>query len=111
MGGGASFGWRQDNGAMVTGFGNGHEVYDTSAAIPRLGFTPTMTTGSVAEWREMASEAPRQAPAYETTATEILTATHATPTAYPTSAHPPPRSDARTGLPAHRPAPPPHPPP
>src|SRR3546814_9270169 len=65
MGGGASFGWRQDNGAMVTGFGNGQEVYDTSAAISRLGFTPTMTSGSVAEWREMASEAHRQARAYE----------------------------------------------
>jgi len=77
MGGGASFGWRQDNGAMVTGFGNGQEVYDTSAAISRLGFTPTMTSGSVAEWREMASEAHRQARAYENAANEILTATHA----------------------------------
>src|SRR3546814_12655087 len=77
MGGGASFWWRQDNGAMVTGFGNGQEVYDTSAAISRLGFTPTMTSGSVAEWREMASEAHRQARAYENAANEILTATHA----------------------------------
>ena len=86
MGGGASFGWRQDNGAMVTGFGNGQEVYDTSAAISRLGFTPTMTTGSVAEWREMASEAHRQAQAYENTANEILTATHANRSAFGTSA-------------------------
>src|SRR3546814_1777617 len=62
---------------MVTGFGNGQEVYDTSAAISRLGFTPTMTSGSVAEWREMASEAHRQARAYENAANEILTATHA----------------------------------
>ncbi|MGE4432285.1 MAG: conjugal transfer protein TraG N-terminal domain-containing protein, partial [Sphingobium sp.] len=86
MGGGASFGWRQDNGAMVTGFGNGQEVYDTSAAISRLGFTPTMTTGSVAEWREMASEAHRQAQAYENAANEILTATHANRSAFGTSA-------------------------
>ncbi|MBB6193237.1 conjugal transfer mating pair stabilization protein TraG [Sphingobium wenxiniae] len=86
MGGGASFGWRQDNGAMVTGFGNGQEVYDTSAAISRLGFTPTMTSGSVAEWREMASEAHRQAQAYENAANEILTATHANRSAWGTSA-------------------------
>ena len=85
MGGGSSFGWRQDNGAMVTGFGNGREVFDTSAAISRLGFTPTMTTGSVAEWREMASEAHRQARAYENAANEILTATHANRSAVGTS--------------------------
>lgn len=85
MGGGSSFGWRQDNGAMVTGFGNGKEVFDTSAAISRLGFTPTMTSGSVAEWREMASEAHRQARAYENAASEILTATHANRSAYGTS--------------------------
>src|SRR3546814_18234154 len=78
MGGGASFGWRRDNGAMVTGFGNGQEVYDTSAAISRLGFTPTMTTGSVAEWREMTSEAHPQAQSYENTAKATLTETHAT---------------------------------
>lgn len=86
MGGGASFGWRQDNGAMVTGFGNGQEVFDTSGAISRLGFTPTMTTGSVAEWREMASEAHRQSQAYENAANEILTATHANRSAFGTSA-------------------------
>lgn len=85
MGGGASFGWRQDNGAMVTGFGNGQEVYDTSGAISRLGFTPTMTSGSVAEWREMASEAHRQARAYENAANEILTATHANRSVFGTS--------------------------
>jgi conjugal transfer mating pair stabilization protein TraG len=85
VGGGASFGWRQDNGAMVTGFGNGQEVFDTSGAISRLGFTPTMTTGSVAEWRKMASEAHRQAQAYENAANEILTATHANRSAFGTS--------------------------
>lgn len=86
MGGGASFGWRQDNGAMVTGFGNGQEVFDTSGAISRLGFTPTMTSGSVAEWREMASEAHRQSQAYENAANEILTATHANRSAFGASA-------------------------
>src|SRR3546814_16061269 len=45
-----------------------------------------MTTGSVAEWREMASEAHRQAQAYENTANEILTATHANRSAFGTSA-------------------------
>src|SRR3546814_1129521 len=49
-------------------------------------FTPTMTTGSVAEWREMASEAHRQAQAYENAANEILTATHANRSAFGTSA-------------------------
>jgi conjugal transfer mating pair stabilization protein TraG len=85
MGGGASFGWRQDNGAMVTGFGNGQEVFDTSGAISRLGFTPTMSTGSVAEWRQMAGEAHRQSQAYENAANEILTATHANRSAFGTS--------------------------
>jgi len=84
-GGGASFGWRQDNGAMITGFGNGQEVFDTSGAISRLGFTPTMSSGSVAEWREMASDAHRQAQAYENAANEILTATHANRSAFGTS--------------------------
>src|SRR3546814_5502004 len=86
MGGGASFGGCQDHGSMFTGFCNVQEVYDTSAAISPLGFTPTMTTGSVAEWREMASEAHLQAQAYENTANEILTATHANRSAFGTSA-------------------------
>ena len=85
MGGAPSIGWRQDNGAMISGFGNGQEVFDTSSAISRLGFTPTMTTGSVAEWREMASEAHRQAQAYENAANDILTATHANRSAFGTS--------------------------
>ncbi|ATI80542.1 conjugal transfer protein TraG N-terminal domain-containing protein [Sphingobium yanoikuyae] len=77
--------WRQDNGAMINGFGNGQDVLDTSSAISRLGFTPTMTSGSVAEWRQMASQAHRQAQAYENAANEILTATHATRSAFVTS--------------------------
>src|SRR3546814_11930961 len=40
-GGGASFGWRQDNGASVRALGHGQEVYDTSAAAPRPGATAT----------------------------------------------------------------------
>ncbi|MGD9811162.1 MAG: conjugal transfer protein TraG N-terminal domain-containing protein [Sphingobium sp.] len=85
MGGAPSMGWRQDNGAVVSGFGNGQEVFDTSGAISRLGFTPTMSTGSVAEWREMASEAHRQAQGYENAANDILTATHTNRSAFGTS--------------------------
>ncbi len=85
MSGAPSMGWRQDNGAMINGFGNGQDVFDTSGAISRLGFTPTMTTGSVAEWREMASEAHRQSQAYENAAAEVLTATHANRSAFGTS--------------------------
>ena len=85
MGGGPSFGWRQDNGAVVSGFGNGQDVIDTSGAISRLGFTPTMNTGTVAEWREMASEAHRQSQAYENAANDILTSTHTNRSAFGTS--------------------------
>mgnify|MGYP003634548312 CR=1 FL=1 len=85
MGGSTSVGWRQDNGAVVSGFGNGQDVIDTSGAISRLGFTPTMNTGTVAEWREMASEAHRQAKAYENAANDILTSTHTNRSAFGTS--------------------------
>ena len=85
MGGATSVGWRQDNGAVVSGFGNGQEVFDTSGAISRLGFTPTMNSGTVAEWREMASEAHRQAQAFENAAQEILTSTHTNRSAFGTS--------------------------
>jgi conjugal transfer mating pair stabilization protein TraG len=85
MGGAPSVGWRQDNGAVVSGFGNGQEVFDTSGAISHLGFTPTMTSGSVAEWRQMASEAHRQAQAYENAANDVLTATHTNRSAFGTS--------------------------
>jgi conjugal transfer mating pair stabilization protein TraG len=73
MGGAASVGWRQDNGAMINGFGNGQDVFDTSGAISRLGFTPTMSTGTVAEWRQMASEAHRQSQAFDNAAQEMIT--------------------------------------
>lgn len=76
MAGAPSVGFRQDNGAMVSGFGNGQDVIDTSAAISRLGFTPTVTSGVVAEWRQMATEAHRQAQAYEHAAADVLTASH-----------------------------------
>lgn len=76
MSGAPSVGFRENNGAVISGFGNGQEVFDTSAAISRLGFMPTMTSGTVAEWREMATEAHRQAEAYERAASDILTATH-----------------------------------
>jgi len=85
MDGAPSIGWRQDNGAVVSGFGNGQEVFDTSGAISRLGFTPTMNTGTVSEWRQMASQAHRQAEAFENAAQEILTSTHTNRSAFGTS--------------------------
>lgn len=85
MDGASSIGWRQDNGAVVSGYGNGQEVLDTSGAISRLGFTPTMNTGTVSEWREMASQAHRQAQSFENTAQEILTSTHTNRSAFGTS--------------------------
>jgi conjugal transfer mating pair stabilization protein TraG len=83
--GATSVGWRQDNGAVISGFGNGQEVFDTSGAISRLGFTPTMNSGTVAEWRQMASEAHRQAQSFENAAQEILTSTHTDRSAFGTS--------------------------
>ena len=85
MGGATSVGWRQDNGAVVSGFGNGQDVIDMGGAISRLSFTPTMNTGTVAEWREMASQAHRQAEAFENAAQEILTSTHTNRSAFGTS--------------------------
>src|SRR5436305_1727088 len=85
MGGAASVGWRQDNGAVISGFGNGQEVFDTGGAISRLSFTPTVTTGTVAEWREMASEAHRQSQAYDNAAQEMLTWTKTDRSAHGTS--------------------------
>jgi conjugal transfer mating pair stabilization protein TraG len=85
MGGAASVGWRQDNGAVISGFGNGQEVFDTGGAISRLSFTPTVTTGTVAEWREMASEAHRQSQAFDNAAQEMLTWTKTDRSAHGTS--------------------------
>ena len=85
MGGAASVGWRQENGAVISGFGNGQDVFDTSGAISRLSFTPTVTTGTVAEWREMASEAHRQSQAFDNAAKEMLTWTKTDRSAYGTS--------------------------
>ena len=85
MDGAPSIGWRQDNGAVVSGFGNGQDVIDMGGAISRLGFTPTMNTGTVSEWRQMASQAHRQAEAFENAAQEILTSTHTNRSAFGTS--------------------------
>lgn len=85
MGGAASVGWRQDNGAVINGFGNGQEVFDTGGAISRLGFTPTVSTGTVSEWRQMASEAHRQSQAFDNAAQEMLTWTKTDRSAYGTS--------------------------
>lgn len=85
MGGAASVGWRQDNGALITGFGDGQDVFDTSGAISRLSFNPTVTSGTVSEWRQMASEAHRQSQAYDNAAQEMLTWTKTDRSAYGTS--------------------------
>ena len=74
--GGAAYSWRHENGGVVSSFGNGQEVIDTSHAISRLGFTPTANTGFVSEMREQAHEAHRQAQTYRAAASDILTATH-----------------------------------
>ena len=74
--GSAASSWRHDNGGIVSSFGNGQEVIDTSHAISRLSFTPTANTGFVSEMREQAHEAHRQAQAYRAAANDILTSTH-----------------------------------
>ena len=66
-------------------FGNGQDVIDTGGAISRLGFKPTMNSGTVAESREMASQAHRQARSFENAAQEILTSTHNDGSAFGTS--------------------------
>lgn len=85
MGGAPSVGWRQDNGATVSGFGNGQEVFDTGAAISRLGFTATMTSGSVAEQREASGLTDRLSRAVENSASQTLTANHTNRSTFGTS--------------------------
>lgn len=75
MAGESRMDFRTDNGAIISNYGNGQEVIDTTGAISRLAFTPTMSTGSVAEMRQVASEARRQAESYRNTASSLLTAT------------------------------------
>ncbi|HEX7855078.1 MAG TPA: conjugal transfer protein TraG N-terminal domain-containing protein [Sphingobium sp.] len=82
IGGASSVGWRQDNGAVVSGFGNGQDVVDMGSAMSRLSFTPTLNSGTVAEWRQMASAAHRQAMAWENAAQESLTSTHTNRSAF-----------------------------
>lgn len=74
--GSSAFSVRQANGGIVSTFGNGQEVIDTSHAISRLGFVPTASTGFVSEMREQAHEAHRQAEAYRAAANDILTSIH-----------------------------------
>lgn len=75
MAGQSRMDYRTDNGAIITNYGRGQDVIDTTGAISRLAFTPTMSTNSVAEMREVASEARRQAESYRNTASSLLTAT------------------------------------
>lgn len=85
MGGAPSVGWRQDNGATVSGFGNGQEVFDTGAAISRLGFTATMTSGSVAEQREVSGFTDRLSRAVENSVSQSLSASHTNRSTFGTS--------------------------
>ncbi|WP_150294394.1 conjugal transfer protein TraG N-terminal domain-containing protein [Sphingobium estronivorans] len=84
--GSPSFGWRHDNGASVSSFGNGGEVIDMHQAISRLDVEPRANTGFVSELREQASVAERQAKAFEAAASDILTSTHTNRSAFGTSA-------------------------
>jgi len=85
IGGAVSSSWRQDNGALVSTFGNGQEVFDVQPAISRLAFSPTVSSSTVSEWREMAGEAHRQAQAFENAAQELTSWTHTNRSAFGTS--------------------------
>ncbi|WP_313808110.1 conjugal transfer protein TraG N-terminal domain-containing protein [Sphingobium sp.] len=83
--GGPAYSFRNDNGAVVSAFGNGSEVIDMHQAISRLDVEPRASTGFVSELREQASVAERQAKAYEAAASDILTSTHTNRSAFGTS--------------------------
>jgi conjugal transfer mating pair stabilization protein TraG len=55
----------QDNGAAVSNFGNGVNVFDTSRAMNNLPFKPTMSQGAVATESRQAALAARVADGYE----------------------------------------------
>jgi conjugal transfer mating pair stabilization protein TraG len=85
MAGAASMGFRTDNGAIIHSYGNGEEVYDTTGALSRLQFSPTLTRGTHADLRELSSAAHRAAVAREQNASDTLTATHTNRSAFGTS--------------------------
>jgi len=58
--GAAAFSSRFDNGAVASSYGSGDSVFDTTGAMSRLSFVPTMTTGYVAEQRQQLSEVQRE---------------------------------------------------
>lgn len=97
MGGAPSVGWRQDNGAMISGFGNGQEVFDTGAAISRLAISATLTTGNVAEQREIASFTDRLSRSIENSVSQTLTASHTNRSAFGTSTEQTSGSEANRG--------------
>lgn len=97
MAGAPSMGFRTDNGTVVHGYGNGEEVYDTTGALSRLQFSPTLTTGTHAELRELASAAHRAAVAREHHASDTLTATHTNRSAFGTSTEISSGSDSSSG--------------
>ena len=55
----------QDNGAAVSNFGNGHNVFDTSRAISNIPFNATMSQGAIATESRQAAVAARLADGYE----------------------------------------------
>jgi len=63
--GGMASSFRHDNGALTKGFGNGHNVYDTSGAISNIPFSASMTSGSVATESRQAAMAARVADGFE----------------------------------------------
>ncbi len=74
--GAGGFTRRLDNGSTDTAYGNGSSVLDTTGAMSRLSFTPTLSTGYVSEMRQQASMLERQAKSEEEAAAAILTSTH-----------------------------------
>ncbi|WP_267381454.1 MULTISPECIES: conjugal transfer protein TraG N-terminal domain-containing protein [unclassified Sphingomonas] len=55
----------QDNGAAVSNFGNGHNVFDTSRAISNIPFNATMSQGAIATESRQAAVAARLADGFE----------------------------------------------
>ncbi|MEG8223760.1 conjugal transfer protein TraG N-terminal domain-containing protein [Sphingomonas sp. HH69] len=67
---------RFDGGATESRYGGGGAVIDTSGAMSKLSFTPTMNSGFVGETRQQASMLTRAAETLENSAASIRSATH-----------------------------------
>ncbi|MBB3349535.1 conjugal transfer protein TraG N-terminal domain-containing protein [Sphingomonas sp. BK069] len=71
---GSSF--RYNDGTTTSSYGNGQSVFDVTPGMSKLGVTPTMNSGFVAEMRQAASEAERASISESEAAAAIRTATH-----------------------------------